>query len=194
MAQTTTETTVETHTDAAGATQGTSEGTETHGGAKFPPLDNTTYPSQLLWLVIFFTGLYFLMSRVMLPKISSILENRKNRIDGDLARAQALKNETEAAIASYEKALSDARSNANDIARVTRENVTKDIDIEQSKVNQMLAQKIAEAEARIAKSKAAAMESVESIASESANEIIAALTGGKTAKADVAKAISAIKR
>ena len=202
MAQTTESTTQISQTEAAvpatGEPQGTTEGTEAHGGehggAKFPPLDNSTYPSQLLWLLVFFAGLYFLMSRVMLPKISSILENRKNRIDGDLARAQALKEETEAAIKSYEKALADARSNANDIARVTRENVTKDVDIEQGKVSDMLSKKIAEAETRIAKSKAEAMSSVESIAAESASDIIAMLTGGKALTADVAKAVSAVKR
>ena len=106
--------------------------TEAHEGAEgghgaFPPLDTKTFPSQIFWLVIFFALLYALMSKVVLPKIAAILEARRNRIDGDLARASALKTETEAALNSYQKALADARNNAGDIAKTTRETVNADI-------------------------------------------------------------------
>ncbi len=155
----------------------------------FPPLDTKTYPSQLFWLLIFFAALYVLMSKVVLPRIAAILSKRKATIDSDLARANALKNETEAAVNAYEKALADARANANDIARTTREAVTKDVDAESHKLDAALAKKVADAEAKIAASKAKALESVEDIAAESAAEIVAALGGGKVTKAAVTKAI-----
>jgi F-type H+-transporting ATPase subunit b len=183
MAQTTTETATEgtaTHTEAAG---------EGHGGGVFPPLDQSTFPSQLFWLILFFGALYLLMSRFALPRMARILDTRKGRIDGDLARAQALKDETEAAVKSYEKALSDARARANDIARDTRDTVTKAADAESHKLDASLAAKIADAEAKIAKSKAKAMDAVHEIASESAAEIVAALGGGKVTKAALAKAM-----
>jgi F-type H+-transporting ATPase subunit b len=142
-------------------------------------MDTTKYPSQLFWLIVFFGLLYWLMTRI-LPRIGSILANRKAKIDGDLARAQALKNETESAIKAYEKALADARSSANDIAKQTREAVTREIDAEQAKINASLSAKITEAEQRIAASKKTAMDSVSQIAAESAADIVAALGGGKT--------------
>lgn len=168
------------------------EGTEASGGEHhgvFPPLDTKTYPSQLFWLLIFFAALYVLMSKVVLPRIAAILSKRKATIDSDLARANALKNETEAAVNAYEKALADARANANDIARTTREAVTKDVDAESHKLDAALAKKVADAESKIAASKAKALESVEDIAAESAAEIVAALGGGKVTKAAVTKAI-----
>ena len=173
--------------------------TETHTGAeggesKFPPLDTNSFPSQLLWLVIFFGALYLLMSRLVLPKLGAIITTRKAQIDGDMARAQALKDETEAAVKHYEKALADARANANDIARDTKAKVTSQIDGEQAILDGELAQKIKDAEARVAKAKAKAMESVESIAGDSAADIVASLTGGKTTKTAVAKAVAGIKR
>jgi F-type H+-transporting ATPase subunit b len=176
---TTTETT---STDTHGAT---AAGTESHteqGGGVFPPMDTTKYPSQIFWLIIFFGLMYWLMKRI-LPRIGQVLEARKGQIDGDLARAQALKDETEGAIKAYEKSLADARSKANDIAKETREGVTKEIDAEVAKVNASLSAKVSDAEARIAKSKASAMESLESIAAESAKEIVSALTGSKAVKA-----------
>ena len=104
----------------------------------FPPLDSKTFPSQLFWLVLFFAALYVLMSKFALPRLGAILANRKARIDGDLARAQSLKEETETAIKSYEKALADARTRANDIARETRDAVTKDVDAESHKLDEKL--------------------------------------------------------
>jgi F-type H+-transporting ATPase subunit b len=170
----------------------TTEGTEAEGGAHkgvFPPLDTKTFPSQLFWLVVFFGALYVLMSRLVLPRIASILETRRNRIDGDIARASALKDETEAALNSYQKALADARGNASDIAKSTRDNVNADIAQKQLKLNTELAVKASDAETKIAKSKAKAMEAVSDIASDTASEIIAALTGGKVTKAALAKAL-----
>lgn len=177
----------------AGEAHGTTEGTEAHGGAHgggvFPPLDSKTFPSQLFWLAIFFAALYVLMSKFALPRLAAILGNRKARIDGDLARAQSLKNETEAAVKSYEKALADARARATDIARETRDAVNKDVDAESHKLDEALAKKITAAEATISASKAKAMAAVEDIAAESAIEIVATLGGGKVTKAAIAKAL-----
>ena len=168
------------------------ESTEAEGGAHsgvFPPLDTKTFPSQIFWLVIFFGALYLLMSRLVLPRIASILEMRRNRIEGDISRASALKEETEAALNSYQKALADARGNASDIARSTRDTVNADVSKQQAVLNASLAAKATEAEAKIAKSKAKAMDSVADIASETAADIVTALTGGTVTKAALAKAL-----
>jgi F-type H+-transporting ATPase subunit b len=163
-------------------------GTEAHGGVAkevFPPLDYATFPSQIFWLVIFFGALYLLMSRLVLPRIASILQVRKNQIDGDISRASALKDETEAALNSYQKALADARGNASDIAKSTRDTVNADIAKQQTALNASLSAKAVDAEAKITKSKAKAMDAVSGIASET----VAALTGGKVTKAALAKAL-----
>jgi F-type H+-transporting ATPase subunit b len=175
-------------------TETTTEHTETEGHGAFPPLDSKSFPSQLFWLVIFFGALYLLMSRMVLPKLAAILNARKAQIDGDLSRASALKEETEAAIKHYEKALFDARAKATDIGRETRAKVSAEIDAEQASLDGGLAQKIKDAEAKVAKAKAKALESVEAIASDSASDIVASLTGGKTLKTAAAKAVAAVKR
>jgi F-type H+-transporting ATPase subunit b len=178
--------------EAGGEAAATTEGTEASGGEHhgvFPPLDTKTFPSQLFWLVIFFAALYVLMSKLVLPRLASILSKRKSQIDSDLSRAQGLKDETEAAIKSYEKALADARSNAGDIARETRDAVTKQADAESHKLDAALAKKISDAEAKIAASKEKALAAVDDIAAESAVEIVAALGGGKVTKAAVTKAL-----
>jgi len=170
----------------------TTEGTEAHGGGHgpFPPLDTAKFPSQIFWLVIFFALLYVLMSKVVLPKLAKILENRAAKIESDLARAQALKDETEAAVKAYEKAYADARGKATAIAQDSRDQLAGEMDKERAALEASLASKIAAAEAQIAKSRAAAMKDVESAAADTAAEIVARLTGVGISKADVAKAIA----
>jgi F-type H+-transporting ATPase subunit b len=188
-------TTTEAQVEGAAPAEAEGHATEAHTGAEgghkgvFPPLDSKTFPSQIFWLVIFFGALYLLMSRLVLPRIASILETRKNRIDGDIARASALKEETEAALNSYNKALADARGNASDIAKSTRDAVNAEVAEKQHKLDAELSAKAVAAEAAIAKTKAKAMESVADIASDTASEIVAALTGGKVTKAALAKAL-----
>ena len=90
-------------------------------GGSFPPFDSSTYGSQVLWLAITFGVLYYVMAKVALPRIGSILEVRSDRIEQDIAEAQRLKEDTDEAIASYEQALGDARSKAQGIAQTARD-------------------------------------------------------------------------
>jgi F-type H+-transporting ATPase subunit b len=73
---------------------------EAHAGG-FPPFDVTTFPSQLIWLAIAFAALYVLMSRVALPRIANILEERHDRVADDLEEAGKLKAESESAAQAY---------------------------------------------------------------------------------------------
>jgi F-type H+-transporting ATPase subunit b len=182
-------------TPAAGETGHTTEGTAAEGGHKgaFPPMDTATFPSQIFWLVIFFALLYLLMSKVALPKMAAVLAKRSSAIHGDLARAQALKEETEAAVAAYEKALADARAKAQDIAVETRNRMAAEMDAERASLEKTLSAKVAEAEAKIASARAASMKDVGDVAAESAAEIVAELTGSKVSKDAAAQAVAGLK-
>ena len=86
-----------------------------------PQLDFGDYAPQLVWLAITFGIMYLLMARVALPRIATVLEERRDRIANDLAQADQLRRETDQAIAAYEKALADAKARANAIAQETRD-------------------------------------------------------------------------
>src|ERR1700692_857129 len=100
---------------------GTSVEVPVGGHREFPPFDKQSFPSQLLWLTLTFVALYFLMSRIALPRIDSILERRRARIAGDIAEALRLKGESDAAIAAYEKALAEARARAQALVNDSRQ-------------------------------------------------------------------------
>lgn len=190
-------TTTEAPAPAAGeesAAPATTEGTGAEGGhGGFPPMDAHSFPSQIFWLVIFFGLLYLLMSKVALPKMAAVLDKRHKAIEGDLAKASALKHETEAAIQHYEKSLADARANAQGIATETRSKIADEIEAERSALEKTLSSKLAEADSRISATKAKAMQDVHEVAAETAAEIVSELTGHKVSKEHAAKAIAGLK-
>ena len=67
---------------------------------------------QLVWLAITFLALYFVLSRFTLPRIASVIDERKNRVERDIAEAERLNAETQNAIAEYEEKLASARRKA----------------------------------------------------------------------------------
>lgn len=165
-----------------------------HGGGHegaFPPFDSSTFSSQILWLAITFGLLYFLMSRFALPRVSSILEMRGDRIASDLAEAQRLKTETEAAIASYEASLAEARGKAHQIAGETRDTVQKEADAQRKTLEAELAGRLAKAEQQIAETKTSALSNVRAIAVDAASEIVSQLLGTKPDAKAVETAVDA---
>ncbi len=182
----------ETHNETAATHVGTEVPADAHHeGGNFPPFDSSTFPSQLLWLAIAFGLFYYLMAKVALPRIAGILEDREDRIAGDMAEADRLKRETDEAIAAYEQALAEARLKANSIAAATRDKLDADVAAKREAAEEGLAGKLAEAEERIASIKAAALEEVGTIASETAEAVVTSLIGGKVTKTELSKAISA---
>lgn len=159
-----------------------------HGGG-FPPFQGTTFASQLLWLAITFGFLYWLAAKVIVPRLSGILEDRANKIGNDLDEAAAMKAKAEEAGQAYEKSLAEARAKSQAIAQETREKVNADSSERRKKVEADLAAKLADAEAKIVATKTEAMSHVGAIAAEAAGAIVGRLTGVAPASADAAKAV-----
>jgi F-type H+-transporting ATPase subunit b len=177
----------ESHGDA----KGTTAHTEADGGHKapFPPFQKDTFASQLVSLAIAFVALYLIVSRIALPRVGSLLDERQNAIEGDLAEAQKLKDESDGALNAYESELAAARSRAQAIGTETREKLNAASEAERKKLEERLSHKLAEAEKTIASTREAAMKNVRGIAAEAAAAIVQRLTGvlpdGKSVKSAV---------
>jgi F-type H+-transporting ATPase subunit b len=156
---------------------GTSIGVPGEHARPFPPFDKQTFPSQLLWLAIAFVALYLLMSRMALPRIESILAQRRRRIDADIAEAQRLKGESDEAVAAYEARLADARSRSQALVNDARLAQIAEAETHRKQLDASLNARIGEAEQGITQAKSAAMTNVRGIATEAAAAIIERLTG-----------------
>jgi F-type H+-transporting ATPase subunit b len=155
-----------------------------------PQLDATTWPPQLFWLAVTFLVLYFIISKVVIPRTGGVIEGRKNQIDSDLNAAQRFKADTHKAVADYEKALAEARSKAHAIAQETRDKLNAEVDQERGRLDGQLAAKIAEAEKSIQATRTRALASVTELATDIAADIVAQLTGTRVTKADAEQAVA----
>ena len=164
----------ESHGNAGGATAHT----EADAHARpFPPFQKDTFASQLVSLLVAFVALYLIVSRIALPRVGSLLDERQNVIDGDLADAQKLKDDSDAALKAYESELAGARSRAQAIGAETREKLNAASEAERKTLEERLAVKLAEAEKTIASTREAAMSNVRGIAADAAAAIVRQLTG-----------------
>jgi F-type H+-transporting ATPase subunit b len=162
-----------------GGAKGATAHTEADGGHKapFPPFQKDTFASQLVSLLIAFVALYLIVSRIALPRVGSLLEARQNAIEGDLAEAQKLKDDSDGALKAYESELAAARSRAQAIGTETREKLNAASEAERKTLEEKLSLKLAEAEKTIASTRESAMSNVRGIAADAAAAIVQRLTG-----------------
>src|SRR5438552_4980232 len=147
----------------------------------FPPFQKDTFASQLVSLLIAFVALYLIVSRIALPRVGSLLDERQNKIEGDLAEAQKLKEASDGALKAYESELAAARSRAQAIGTETRDKLNAAAEAERKTLEERLAVKLADAEKTIAATREAAMSHVRGIAADAAAAIVQQLTGTKPA-------------
>ena len=159
-----------------------------HGG--FPPFQAQNFASQLVWLAIAFVLLYVLMAKLALPRVGAAIETRQKRIDDDIAEAGRLKQDSDAAIAAYEKALADARAGAQAIAGEMREKQTAEAEATRKRLEDQLNAKLADAEKSIAATKEAAMRNVRGIAEDAARAIVERLIGKAPSDSAVGAAVA----
>lgn len=157
-----------------------------------PQLDPAVWPTQLFWLAITFVALYLVIWRVALPRITDVLEARQRRLDDDLKKAGALKEEAETILAEYEKMRADAQASAQAVLHQAQDAMKAEAERQGQALAAKLSQQTEEAEARIAAAKTAALASLEG----TVNEVVAAATekliGVKAGDQEIARAVGSV--
>ncbi len=159
-----------------------------------PQLDFALWPPQLIWLAISFIALYLIMAKVALPRISTVIELRRDRIAGDLDMAQGLKDKSEQARCDYEAALGQARGRAHEIAQETRDRLGSLTERQRSMSEAALASKIEDAEKSIARTKENVLAKLDDIATETAAGVVEALIGKKITAGKIKKAVKTVHK
>lgn len=147
-----------------------------------PQLDTTWFASQIFWLIIAFSTLYYLLSRKGLPRLGEILEARQDRIAADLDEAERLRRDAEEALASYEKLIAGAQGEAHTLLAETQARLQAAAAERQAELDGQLAKQLAEAEARIAAAKESALAELEDAAIGAAQAAAQRLAGLKVPK------------
>lgn len=147
-----------------------------------PQLDVTTYASQIFWLIVAFSVLYYLLTRKALPRVAEVLEARQDRIAADLDQAQHLRLAAQQALHQHEAAMDEARSRAQAILQRTHVALEEEAAKRQADLEQRLQRQLAEAESRIAEAKEKALAELEDVAVTTAQAATERLAGIKVNK------------
>lgn len=174
----------------ASETQGVAEHADAVGTPGLPQLDFSTFGNQIFWLLVTLVVIYFVLSRIALPRIAAVLAERQGAITNDLAAAEDLKVKAEQAEQAYLKALADARTEAQTIVAQAKAEIKADLDVAMAKADAEISARAAEGEKKIAEIRANAMDSVKEVAKSTAAEIVAAM-GGKADGRTVTAAVTA---
>lgn len=159
-----------------------------------PQLDVSTFPSQIFWLIICFSVLYYLLSRRALPRVGEILEARQDRIAADLDQAQRLRRDAEVALAAYEEAMAKAQGRAQSLLAETQSRLQAEAAARQAELDQQLARQLADAEARIAASRDRALAELEDGAIDVAQAAAARLAGITVSPDAARRALRAVRQ
>ncbi len=154
-----------------------------------PQLDTSTFASQLFWLCICFFTMLFIMSKIIIPKIADILEQRQRKIDGYLNKAYQIKLQAEEALKKYQDALAEATQKANRSLAETQNELNALVEKKQKDLELRLHKKIIEGEAEIEQSRKDALNKVKSISEELALDIVKKIGIEGITKADIKTAI-----
>ena len=174
---------------ATATTEAAGHAAEAASAPGMPQLDFSPWGNQIFWLIVTLVVIYLILSRVALPRISAVLAERAGTITNDIAAAEDLKRKAEEAEAAYEKALADARIEANRIVAETRAEIQADLDKATAKADAEIAAKAAEGEKAIAEIRANALENIEVVAKDAAAAVVSSL-GFTADAAAVEKAVT----
>lgn len=114
-----------------------------------PQLDPTWFASQLFWLVVSFSLLYLLLSRVILPPIVGIVGLRTQTIGSDLSQAENAKLQAEHAKQDYERALAQSREMAQALMNEVAEENKKHAEKTMKSLDGEISKKLSDAAAKI---------------------------------------------
>lgn len=143
-----------------------------------PQLDVTTFGNQIFWLLVTLAVLYWVMSKVALPRIDAVISDRQGAITGDLMQAEDYKKKAKDAEAAYDKALADARTEAGKIIAAQKADIQKELDAAIAKADAEIAARTAESEKRIGAIRDSATADARSVARDVTAELVRKF-GGK---------------
>jgi F-type H+-transporting ATPase subunit b len=158
-----------------------------------PQLDVTTFASQIFWLIVAFSVLYYLLTEKALPRVAEILEARQDRIAADLDEAQRLRAEAQQVLQRHEHEMDEARSHAQAILQRTQVALEDQAAKRHAELEERLQRQLTEAENRIAEAKQAALAELEDVAVTTAQAATERVAGVKVDKRTAQAAVKQLQ-
>jgi F-type H+-transporting ATPase subunit b len=160
------------------------------GEGPIPLLQPAYFDNLIFWAVVAMIAIYFILTKMALPRIGSTIATREGTISSDLAAAEALRAQARDAQVAYDKALADARAEANRIAQQTRDAIQADLDAALAQADVQIDARAAQGARAVAEIQSQAQASVAEVARDAAREILRVM-GGQVDEVAVDRAVAA---
>ena len=157
-----------------------------------PQLDTATFASQLFWLLLSFVVLFWLMWKIVIPRIAEVLQDRQERIDDDLEKAEKLRNDSAEVLEAYEKTIADGRAQAQSILREASERMEAESAKQQASLAETLSKQTADAEARINAARDEALDNIMSVSAEAAQAAAIRISGADVSQGEAEAAVKSV--
>ena len=157
-----------------------------------PQLNTEFWPAQVFWLILIFSGLYLIIWKIFLPKITYIIENRKSRIVSDLNEAQKLKENAEKKLKEYKEIIKNSQSEAQKIINDSKKKLDIDIKIKKEKFSDEIENELISIEKEIKDLKKSSISNISKIATETSVEVINQIIDTEVNKSNVSAIVNDI--
>ena len=157
--------------------------------AGMPQLDPTYWVSQAFWLTLIFTSLYFVLSKLFIPKIKDIIDDRESKIKSDLDEAQKLKNIAETKLKEYEQSIESGKKQVQKILYENKNKLTTDLQNKKKTFDKEIEKEMENTEKEIQKFKEESLLSISTISEEMASNILESISGEPMNQSSVKAAV-----
>jgi len=151
-----------------------------------PQLDFSTFLPQIFWLFISLSFLYIVLSRYALPRVSDVIEERKDIIAQDIDSAKEYSAESKKATEELNLKLSEAKVSSQNLINKSLQDIKEDNEIKKSSLIKEINNEISEAEGGIIEKKESVLDEISSISESLAIEMLENLSVGKIDKGKIA--------
>ena len=152
------------------------------------------YQSQWFWLLLTLGVIYFFVGKGIVPKVEETVDLRDAQIAADLAEAERLRAEADAAEDAWRAKINEAHAEAQAVTSAAKEKSAADAAKRVATADKKLAEEAAKAAAELDEARKSALAEIEDIAAEATRDIVARLTGAEvdepSARAAVAGALT----
>ena len=150
-----------------------------------PQLDFSTFLPQIFWLFISLSFLYIVLSRYALPRVSDVIEERKDIIAQDIDSAKKFSSETDLAIEELNMKLSEAKINSQSLMNNSLQEIKESNEEKKAILLKEINDDIVAAEAKIQEKKEESLSEISSVSEDIAIEILENLSIGEIDKEKV---------
>ena len=157
-----------------------------------PQLNTEFWTAQVFWLILIFSGLYLIIWKIFLPKITYSIENRKSRIVSDLNEAQKLKENAEKKLKEYKEIIKNSQSEAQKIINDSKKKLDIDIKIKKEKFSDEIENELISIEKEIKDLKKSSISNISKIATETSVEVINQIIDTEVNKSNVSAIVNDI--